>query len=214
MYKVFFNDRIVFLTHDFLKNFQENQGLFYKFREKKELEELLLVYLALNKISQLFICHPDVDELFREFRSCFIYVEASGGLVRNNSGEVLFIKRLNKWDLPKGKDEKNESAEETALREVEEECGISGLEIVSELKPTYHTYYEKSLPYLKKTRWFEMIYSGDQVPKPQTEEFITKIIWARDTDMSFIVKNTYPSIIELLVEASVITLPLRGNASS
>jgi 8-oxo-dGTP pyrophosphatase MutT (NUDIX family) len=205
MYKVFFNERIVFLTHDFLRSFQENQGLFYKFRDKNELKELLLVFLALKKISQLFICHNDADGLFREFRSCFRYVEAAGGLVRNGRGEVLFINRFDKWDLPKGKIEKNETARETALREVEEECGISGLEIVSELQPTYHTYFEKALPYLKKTMWFEMTYAGNQKPKPQTEEFITNIIWAREKDLAIIQKNTYPSIIDLLLEASVIT---------
>jgi 8-oxo-dGTP pyrophosphatase MutT (NUDIX family) len=214
MYKVFFNERIVFLTQDFLKSFQENQGLFYKFREKKELKELLLLYSALKKISQLFICHNDVNKLFEEFRSCFNYVEAAGGLVRNNSGEVLFINRLNRWDLPKGKIEMNESAPETALREVEEECGISGLKIISELQPTYHTYYEKTLPHLKKTRWFEMSYSGNQKPKPQTEEFITKIIWASDTDLKIIQKSTYPSIIDLLLEVSVITGPPRGTSLS
>jgi len=101
MYKVFFNERIVFLTQDFLKSFQENQGLFYKFRDKDELKELLLVFLALNKISQLFICYPDTEQLMNEFRSCFRYVEAAGGLVQNSNREVLFINRFEKWDREK-----------------------------------------------------------------------------------------------------------------
>ncbi|MFO7923286.1 MAG: NUDIX domain-containing protein [Bacteroidales bacterium] len=204
MYKVFFNERTVFLTHDFFRSFQENQGLFYKFREKDELKELLLVFLALRKISQLFICHPDTEKLMEVFRSCFQYVEAAGGLVRNGSGEILFINRLDKWDLPKGKIDGNETASEAALREVREECGIDGLEIVEELQPTYHTYFDKTVPYLKKTRWFEMVYKGTQKPKPQTEEFITKIIWAREKDLRVIRKNTYASIMDLLKEAKVI----------
>lgn len=205
MYKVFFNERIVFLTDDFLRSFRDNQGLFYKFHEKNELKELLLVFLALKKISQLFICHTDKDELFRAFRSCFKYVEAAGGLVKNSSGEVLFINRFDKWDLPKGKVEGTESFKEAALREVEEECGISGLEIRSELQPTYHTYFEKSLPHLKKTHWFEMTYEGNEKPKPQTEEFITNIIWAGKKELGLICKNTYPSILDLLTEARIIT---------
>jgi 8-oxo-dGTP pyrophosphatase MutT (NUDIX family) len=204
MYKVFFNERIVFLTQDFLKSFQENQGLFYKFREKKELKELLLLFLALKTIDQLFVCHPDSEKLIKEFRSCFRYVEAAGGLVRNSAGRVLFINRFEKWDLPKGKIETGESAGETALREVEEECGISGMEILSELQPTYHTYFDKALPHLKKTRWFEMLYRGNARPKPQTDEFITKIIWARPNELKIIRKNTYPSIIDLLTEAKII----------
>ncbi|MGF1583985.1 MAG: NUDIX hydrolase [Bacteroidales bacterium] len=204
MYKVFFNERIVFLTQDFLRSFQEHQGLFYKFREKKELKELLLVFVALKTINQLFICHTDIEKLFTEFRSCFRYVEAAGGLVSNTSGEVLFINRLEKWDLPKGKVEANESAPETALREVEEECGISGMKIVSELQSTYHTYFDKAIPHLKKTRWFEMSYEGNVKPKPQTEEFITEIIWARQTELKRIQKNTYPSIIDLMKETGII----------
>ena len=205
MYKVFFNERIVFLTHDFLKSFQENQGLFYKFREKDELRELLLVFLALKKISQLFICHNNLDVLFREFSSCFKYIEAAGGLVRNSSGEILFINRFDKWDLPKGKIESRESAEKTSLREVEEECGLSGLNIISELQPTYHTYYENNLPHLKKTRWFLMSYTGDQRPEPQTEESITEIIWAGEKELKMVRRNTYPSIIDILAGATEIT---------
>jgi 8-oxo-dGTP pyrophosphatase MutT (NUDIX family) len=205
MYKVFFNERIVFLTDDFLKSFQENQGLFYKFRERNELRELLLVFLALKKISQLFICHNNLDELFRVFSSCFRYIEAAGGLVRNSSGEILFIKRFDKWDLPKGKIETRESAENTGLREVQEECGLRGLEIVSELQPTYHTYYEDKLPHLKKTRWFLMSYTGDQKPEPQTEESITEIIWAGEKELKMVRKNTYPSILDILAGAPEIT---------
>jgi 8-oxo-dGTP pyrophosphatase MutT (NUDIX family) len=204
MYKVFFNERIVYLTQDFLKSFQEYQGLFYKYREKNELRELLLVFLALKTIDQLFVCHPDVEKLMQDFRSCFRYVEAAGGLVRNSADSVLFINRFDKWDLPKGKIEEGESARETSLREVEEECGISGMKIVSELQPTYHTYFDKSLPHLKKTRWFEMLYEGNVTPRPQKEEFITRIVWAREKDLKIIKKNTYPSITDLLKEAKII----------
>jgi ADP-ribose pyrophosphatase YjhB (NUDIX family) len=204
MYKVFFNERIVFLTRDFLKCFQEYQGLFYKYREKNELKELLLVFLALKTIDQLFVCHTDIEKLMQDFRSCFRYLEAAGGLVRNSSGQVLFIKRFDKWDLPKGKIEDGESARETSLREVEEECGINGMSIISELQPTYHTYFDNAHPYLKKTRWFEMIYEGNTKPMPQKEEFITQIVWAKEKDLKIISKNTYPSITDLLKEARVI----------
>jgi 8-oxo-dGTP pyrophosphatase MutT (NUDIX family) len=131
-------------------------------------------------------------------------VEAAGGLVRNRRDEVLFINRFERWDLPKGKTDGNEAAEQTALREVEEECGIGDLTILSELQPTYHTYFDKAIPHLKKTRWFKMQYDGNLKPKPQTEEFITKIIWARDKDMKIIQKNTYPSILDLLKETRII----------
>jgi hypothetical protein len=204
MYKVFFNERKVILTHDFQKTFEENHGLFYKYHGINELKELLLLFLALKKITQLFICHPNVHHLFEEFSSCFRYVEAAGGLVRNSRGEVLFINRFETWDLPKGKIEADESADAAALREVEEECGINGMKIITELQPTYHTYFDKDLPHLKKTRWFEMNYNGRIKPKPQTEEFITRIVWAGEKELKIIRKNTWPSIIDLLKETSVL----------
>ena len=204
MYKVFFYERTVFLTQDILRSFRENNGLFYKFRKKKELKELLFLFNALKKIDQLFICHQDTEKLFEEFRSCFQFVEAAGGLVRNSAGQILFIYRLDRWDLPKGKSEGDETARVTAVREVEEECGISGLRILNELETTYHTYFETGIYYLKKTRWFEMYYDGSERLKPQSNESITDIIWAGEEDLDKIAKNTYPSIMLLLRELNII----------
>ena len=69
-------------------------------------------------------------------------IYAAGGVVYKDDS-LLMIFRNNKWDLPKGKRELNESEQDCALREVEEECGISDLSIVRFLKYTYHTYYIK-----------------------------------------------------------------------
>ena len=41
MYKVFFNDRTVLLTDDFIRNFQQKYGLFYKYRNVDDLKELI-----------------------------------------------------------------------------------------------------------------------------------------------------------------------------
>lgn len=48
-------------------------------------------------------------------------------MVYNQKGEILFIKRNGRWDLPKGKAEKRETIEETAIREVEEETMVENL---------------------------------------------------------------------------------------
>ena len=45
----------------------------------------------------------------------FKVVEAAGGVVSNKNGEILFIRRMGKWDLPKGKIEKGESLEQACL---------------------------------------------------------------------------------------------------
>ena len=44
-------------------------------------------------------------------------VFAGGGLVFNAKKEILFIRRNGKWDLPKGKVEKDETYQAAALRE-------------------------------------------------------------------------------------------------
>jgi 8-oxo-dGTP pyrophosphatase MutT (NUDIX family) len=66
--------------------------------------------------------------------------KAGGGLVYNTKGEILFIFRNGKWDLPKGGIEKNEKIKQTAVREVEEETGVTGLEVVEKLPKTYHVF--------------------------------------------------------------------------
>ncbi len=133
------------------------------------------------------------------FISDYAFIEAAGGLVKNTNGDTLFIKRLGKWDLPKGKIDKGEDAKGAALREVEEECGISGLSIIGELVPTYHTYKRGGEKILKKTHWFEMLYKGDKPLKPQTEEGITEVRWFRENEMKMVLDNTYNSIRELLI---------------
>ena len=73
----------------------------------------------------------------------------AGGVVTDEEGRVLWIQRNDKWDLPKGKLEAGESLEEAAIREVEEETGISALTITGEAYTTFHTYESEGVVYLK-----------------------------------------------------------------
>ena len=93
---------------------------------------------------------------------------------------MLFIFRNGVWDLPKGKVDKHETTHEAAIREVEEECGISHLQMVKKLPSTYHIYqspYKKTMGkwILKETYWYEMKYVGHDEGIPQEEENITEI---------------------------------------
>ncbi len=197
MYKVFFNDRKVFLTDNFAKHFQIRQGLFFKYSNVADLKELILFYNQLSKINSLYIFHNDIEELQDSFRECFIPIYAAGGLVRNLKDEFLFIYRRGKWDLPKGKVDDGESYAAAALREVEEECGITDLKIVRPLLSTYHTYpYHDGLA-LKKTFWFEMIYKGTETPKPQTEEDIKEVRWIKENELKNYLPESYSTIVDV-----------------
>lgn len=120
---------------------------------------------------------PD-DKILKYFKHRLIEIVAGGGLVQNENDEILFIFRKGKWDLPKGKAENNETIEETALREVEEECGISGLTIVSPLPCTYHIYETTTGEFiLKKSCWFHMRVAHANNFILQEEEGITDARW-------------------------------------
>ncbi len=172
MYKVFFKDRTVYFGDDFSKAFEKNKGLFYRFNNIQELHELVDAFYSLNQIRNLYIFHEDMLMLIEEFKACFTVIEAGGGVVINPLGEFLVIKRNGIWDLPKGKLEKGEGFATAALREVQEETGLPGLELDQPIVSTYHTYKLSDQWILKKTRWFEMRYTGHSEPRLQTEEGI------------------------------------------
>jgi 8-oxo-dGTP pyrophosphatase MutT (NUDIX family) len=198
MYKVFFNDRIVLLTDDFIRNFQIRYGLFYKYRNVEDLKELIEFYWKLKKIDTLFIFHHDLDELQERFKSCFHVVEAAGGLIRNEEDRYLIMKRRDKWDLPKGKVNPGETIPQAAIREVTEECGLHGLEIIGPLLSTYHCYWFEEQSILKRTSWFEIFYSGREVPSPQWDEDITEIRWVRKEELGEVTRNTYLGVMDVL----------------
>ncbi|MEZ5072080.1 MAG: NUDIX domain-containing protein [Bacteroidales bacterium] len=169
MYKVFFQDRTVFFGDDFSRAFARNKGLFYRYINLHELHELIDAFFLLKEIRNLYIFHDDMLELLEEFKSCFHPVDAGGGLVFNPRGEFLVIRRNDTWDLPKGKLEPGEDFETAALREVEEETGLKDLELVHPLMSTHHTYQLGKDRILKKTKWFEMFYGGQDLPVLQAE---------------------------------------------
>ncbi len=197
MYKVFFNDRAVFLTDDFRRNFQQRYGLFFKYKEKQDLVEIIQLYSHITRIDSLIIFHYDIEELQEAFRSCFIPIDAAGGVVKNLKGEYLFIYRRGKWDLPKGKVDSGESYQQAAIREVEEETGLSGLNLEKRLMSTHHTYPYKKGTALKKIYWFDMLYEGNGTPVPQEIEQIEEVRWFRPEEFEIPFSNTYELVKDL-----------------
>ena len=145
------------------------------------------------------IVASNIDELWNWFRSGFQYIEAAGGAVFNEQNQLLCIFRNGKWDLPKGKRDEGERMEETAVREVEEECGISNIRLENHLTDTYHTYTQNGTDILKRTAWYSMSVSGTPVLVPQTEEGITKTEWRDLDNLDDVLANTYGSIKDVLV---------------
>ena len=136
--------------------------------------------------------------LFSKFRKQFKVIKAAGGIVFNEQGELLLIKRLGLWDLPKGKIEPGEDQRLAALREVHEECGLNFLGILKKLANTYHVYFLKGRWILKKTAWYKMIAWGDISVQPQVEEHITEVRWITKEFLEEPGFETYDSLRELI----------------
>ena len=196
--KIYFESKFILITDEAIQ-LSENQLIV----DTENVSEIILIESVKNSIQQpeqnnLILVSKNVEETFNKIKNGFIYIEAAGGLIKNDDN-YLFIHRLDKWDLPKGKLDKGESKEHAAIRECEEECGISDLEIINELASTYHIYAYKTGFALKTTYWFLMqsSYSGTLIP--QTEEHIDKAEWMNQEQIeNIIVKKTYPSVLDVI----------------
>jgi len=203
MYKVFYNERTVFfIENKELINESEKNTIHY-FLNTENLKIAIADFLTSSESQTLYVLCNSAEFTFKEFSNLYIIIEAAGGVVKNKLGEILFIFRRNKWDLPKGKMEKNETPEISALREVEEECGITNLKIIKPLEITYHTYTLNNKDILKPTHWYEMHYSEAEIPKPQLEEEITEACWLNKKELTKVYNNTFPSIIDVLNQIEI-----------
>ncbi len=144
------------------------------------------------------IWNSDLEKLTKAFFKNFTVIEAAGGIVQNAEKELLFIFRRGKWDLPKGKMEKNETAEICAAREIEEETGVNRLKLKKQAGSTYHVYDEFGKHFLKISHWFYFTCPSQQSLKPQTIEDITEVKWFKTKDIKIPIANTYETIKDVL----------------
>jgi len=196
MYKVHFENRFILISQE--PDRLQKYGLFHKFHDTKELHKLISAFQEDKSIDSVNIYGPDIKHIWRLFRIFFTEVPAAGGLVKHSSGKFLFIIRRGKWDLPKGHIEKGEMPEECALREVNEECAITGHRIVKTLPSSFHTYAWEGISYLKETHWFLMHYEGAMIQQPQTEEGISQVEWLLPDEISKIKKGAWLSLSDLI----------------
>lgn len=189
MYKVFINDKPIILT-DSLQNQNELPFFIYK---DVVLDEVIHK-LEVDLLASAYLYTLNLEESWEDFRTYFKVVVAGGGLVLNENKEVLFIFRGGKWDLPKGRIEEGELIEETAVREVEEECGISNLRLDRFLLKTHHVFYQGKVRKLKETYWYLMHSDEEQELVPQEEEGITIAEFKTRKEASEALKNSYANI--------------------
>jgi len=192
MYTIFKNDTSIILTDDRNIIGKQNCYLWIDFNQKATLDKLIS-----ENFPKIYLYDPDLGDMWHSFKMLFKVIEASGGIVKNKSDEVLFIFRNDKWDLPKGKIELNESKEEAGIREVKEECGFKDIHLLDYIGATYHIYSEKKEDVLKISYWFKM-YSDDTLLLPQIEEGITDLLWVSRADIARQLQNTYPNIALLI----------------
>jgi len=199
--KIYFNDKPLFLCD----NIDEVVEPYVHHDDAVFIDELdghtvkaMIHEMQMEKIHAGVFFHPNLEELKKTFFKKFVLVQAAGGLVKNENNEILMIFRRGKWDLPKGKLDKGESLEECAVREVEEETGLKKIKLAGPLLITHHTYHEGTKFILKESHWYTMKTKSNQPLIPQAEEDIHDIKWVKNEELKPYLKNTFPSIVDVL----------------
>lgn len=148
--------------------------------------------------------------LLRLLKHRMRWVRAAGGVVADDAGDLLLIRRNGRWDLPKGKVENGETLIQAALREVEEETGLqcviapmlycvsANAQITNAIKQshtnailkTYHIYNLYGGWHLKQTSWFVM-HTTRHTCRPQTEEGITDCVWVHPDEWRRRLRTSY-----------------------
>ncbi|MDR2910890.1 MAG: NUDIX domain-containing protein [Bacteroidales bacterium] len=201
MYKVFFNEKLIVITHLHNITLFKTRPVFVEGFLRNDLEKLFERFFG-GSSCEIVLVHTDPQSFFLFFQSLFVFVKAAGGVVLRN-GKLLFIFKNEKWDLPKGKADAGETIENTAIREVEEECGINDLAIVKNIFSTYHIYKSPYTELLgeyifKETVWFEMKYSGSGLGVPQSDEGITEVRWLDRDELHLVEENTHENIKQII----------------
>jgi 8-oxo-dGTP pyrophosphatase MutT (NUDIX family) len=195
IYKIYMNESALILTHfnepvsDSVQTI-DIQGFDLK---------ILFQQIVKNNLSKTYLLQTENPKAtFEQIKKSVKVIKAAGGLVKNTASDYLFIKRLGKWDLPKGKVEDGEKMKEAAIREVSEECGIKVTFLGMKIQSTYHVYILREECILKKTNWYRMYVNTVPDLIPQTEESITEAKWFSINELDIVRSNTYPLIKDLI----------------
>lgn len=148
----------------------------------------------LESRKRVALLSSDPDAAFAAFAAGFTSVTAAGGVVVDEGGVRLMMRRNGRWDLPKGHLEEGESLEACAEREIAEETGIEA-RTVRPLCRTMHAYWFPPTGRweLKTTHWYELRRTGG-APVPQTEEGIVGVCWCTPEEAEAHAAESFPTI--------------------
>jgi 8-oxo-dGTP pyrophosphatase MutT (NUDIX family) len=208
MYEVFFNDRIVFIGTE-TNLVSKTDMLIFKVSNAQSICTAWESFLKDELKRNLFLLVVQLEKPQKLLSSVFKIIKAAGGLVFNDQQQLLCIKRWGFWDLPKGKIEKGEKKKAAALREVEEETGITNLVLKRKETVSYHIYqskYHHNEWVLKPTYWYSMVSEENTEPVPQTNEDITEACWlTTDEIKTMVLPNTYQSLLPVFEKAFLLS---------
>lgn len=190
MYRLFCNNRKL-TANNFCENLLslDNKGV----KNCDDLVAKIRHWLDDSTAENLDLGDVDGENLASAIKNIFRQAPAAGGVVIIDN-KFVAIERNGIPDLPKGHIEKGESPEVAALREVEEETGITDLEIIQELPATWHCYLLNDQWTIKKTSWYLMKTASGMKNIPQTEEGITKVYLVDKEGVNEFEKNTFDSL--------------------
>lgn len=152
----------------------------------------LMTEKKFKQVAMITFATTRKEEIIDHIKARFKVIEAGGGIVEKD-GKFLMINRKKKWDLPKGKLEKNESLEKCAKREVEEETGVK-VKVTGKITAIWHTYMQNQKFILKKTHWYAMTCKDDEHMSPQEEEGIMDVQWFTMEEMQERLLDSYRSL--------------------
>lgn len=203
MHRIYFEKRCIIICSPNEQALTDPNAVQFCIGERISLHALVGMFEASDSLHRIYIPTEDVEATYGRICAEFVNVNAAGGLVSNRRGDYLLIRRYGLWDLPKGHQEAGEDIRTTALREVQEETGISQLELRGLICITDHCYLRNGEWYLKHTWWYDMLYTDPADLTPQREEDISKAAWVAKSSLPPFLHNTYPSIVEVFREAKI-----------
>lgn len=185
--------RVWFATRELLFATHAPEG-YYAF-EPAGIEDIsrAKIITFLENYNSVVVLWPEPMRAFEAFAVQMVWVEAAGGVVENEQGDVVMIRRNERWDLPKGHCEDGESFAECAAREAEEETGVRVNSVGKHLASTLHSYNIYGKWELKLTAWYAMRGEATELC-PQREEGIICAEWIPRDEIEQRIKNSFPTI--------------------